>query len=116
MGGSAAAGCGVAYEFRAAALFCSKGYRLIGSRVRTRTGECDLIMQNGSRLLFVEVKYRRCCADVVSAWRTRQRQNFLSVVRSYQARFPSCTVEIKFVAFWDGGVRVFDADWRDLAC
>jgi Holliday junction resolvase-like predicted endonuclease len=108
--------CGRAYEARAMRMFCAQGYTLVASGVRTRTGECDLVMQHGAKLLFVEVKYRRCLADVVGAWRPRQRRNFLSVVRGYQARFPACTVEVKFVAFWAAGVRVFDVDWRDLAC
>ena len=35
-----------------------RGYHCLGRRIRTLFGEIDLIMKRGSRLVFVEVKFR----------------------------------------------------------
>ncbi|MBU2532440.1 MAG: YraN family protein [Alphaproteobacteria bacterium] len=45
-------------EWIAAGLLLSRGYWIIGRRVRTPYGEIDLIARRGRRLAFVEVKYR----------------------------------------------------------
>lgn len=36
-----------------------KGYRLLVRNFRTRSGELDLVMQDGNTLVFIEVKARR---------------------------------------------------------
>lgn len=36
-----------------------RGYECIGENVRTMGGELDLVMRQGGRIVFVEVKYRR---------------------------------------------------------
>lgn len=45
-------------ELLAAALLVCKGYRILSRRVKTPFGEVDLIASRGTRVAFVEVKYR----------------------------------------------------------
>ncbi|MFQ9800076.1 MAG: YraN family protein [Clostridia bacterium] len=42
-----------------AAMFLSKGYRILEHSYRTPCGEIDLIAEHEGRIIFVEVKYRR---------------------------------------------------------
>ncbi len=46
-------------ESRAAAFLKQKGLEMIGSQVRTKYGEIDLICLEGDEVVFVEVKTRR---------------------------------------------------------
>lgn len=46
-------------EQRACDYLVSKGYRCLERNYRLRSGEVDLIMEDGACLVFVEVKYRR---------------------------------------------------------
>lgn len=50
---------GSRFEQIAAAFLEKKGYRLLESNFRIRSGEIDLILQDGEYLVFTEVKYRR---------------------------------------------------------
>lgn len=50
---------GAEYERRAAAYLEQHGVRILEINYRTRFGEIDLIGQDGSYLVFFEVKYRR---------------------------------------------------------
>ena len=45
-------------ERRAAWFYRLRGFRIVARNVRTRTGEIDLIVRRGSRLVFCEVKMR----------------------------------------------------------
>jgi len=45
-------------EETAASFLLKKGYQLIDKNWRTREGEIDLVMRDGSTLVFVEVKTR----------------------------------------------------------
>ena len=49
---------GKLYEEKAAAYLKDQGLRIIRRNYRVRTGEIDLIAQDGEYLVFVEVKYR----------------------------------------------------------
>lgn len=46
-------------EICAALYLIGKGYRPLAWRVRTRSGEIDLVMRSRSHIVFVEVKTRR---------------------------------------------------------
>ena len=50
---------GGCYEKAACIYLQKKGYRLREANFRIRSGEIDLIMEDGSTIVFVEVKYRR---------------------------------------------------------
>ncbi len=47
---------GLRAEAAAAEMLAAKGYRVLGSRVRTPRGELDLVAEDGATLVFVEVK------------------------------------------------------------
>jgi putative endonuclease len=63
---------GRASEALAAAVLIAKGYRILGRRVKTRTGEIDIIAVRGKRLAFVEVKRRATNEDAEAAVTARQ--------------------------------------------
>ena len=47
------------FEKAACIYLQKKGYRLLEANFRIRSGEIDLIMEDGSTIVFVEVKYRK---------------------------------------------------------
>lgn len=49
---------GSCYETAARFYLENKGYRFLEANFRIRSGEIDLIMEDGGTLVFVEVKYR----------------------------------------------------------
>ncbi len=49
---------GARAESEAAAWLKKKGLKLLERNVRSRFGEIDLVMEDGSTLVFVEVRYR----------------------------------------------------------
>lgn len=49
---------GLAGEQQAEAYLIKRGYRILQRRFRSRHGEIDLIANRGSKLVFIEVKYR----------------------------------------------------------
>ena len=49
---------GKAGEDLAADFLCKRGYRIIARNYRTRSGEIDIIAQDGNTVCFVEVKMR----------------------------------------------------------
>ena len=51
-----------------------KGYRILGTRVRTPAGEIDLVAVRASRLAFVEVKRRANRQEAEAAVTVRQRR------------------------------------------
>ena len=63
---------GRASEAFAAAVLIAKGYRILGRRVKTRTGEIDIVAVRGKRLAFVEVKRRATNEDAEAAVTARQ--------------------------------------------
>lgn len=46
------------YEEQACHFLCANGLRLIDKNCQSRLGELDLIMQDGSCIVFVEVRFR----------------------------------------------------------
>ena len=49
---------GAGYELRAASYLEARGFRILERNFRSRTGEIDIIAQDGDTLVFAEVKYR----------------------------------------------------------
>jgi putative endonuclease len=77
----------------------ARGLRLITRNYRCRSGEIDLIMQEGESLVFVEVRYR-CRADFGSAAETvdSTKQHRLRLAAEHylqrQRSIPPCRFDI----------------------
>ncbi|MGF1648876.1 MAG: YraN family protein [Hyphomicrobiaceae bacterium] len=65
-----------------------KGYRIIGRRVRTTSGEIDIIACRGRRLAFVEVKQRRTLAEAEQAVTPAARARMARAVEAWLSRYP----------------------------
>jgi putative endonuclease len=76
-------------ERLAADHLAAKGFRILARGVRDRLGELDLVAQDGSRLVFVEVK-TRSSRDRGEPWeavtRAKQRKVALAALRFLQRR------------------------------
>lgn len=51
--------CGEYFELQAIELLQKKGFKLIARNFQCKLGEIDVIMQDSSTLVFVEVRYRK---------------------------------------------------------
>lgn len=60
------------------------------------------------------MKYRKSLDEVVIAWRMKEKRNFLRITQLYYRQFPGFKIELKFIGFWEGGVKIFDLDWRNF--
>ena len=77
---------GSEYEARAAEYLTANGYRILERNFRCRQGEIDLIAQDGSYLVFVEVKYRSSLARRGASARTLRS---ISTARVWALRDPA---------------------------
>ena len=76
-------------EFLARTLLKLKGYRILGSRVRTKAGEIDLIARSPSGILcFVEVKTRGAREAALNAVRIPQQARIARAAQMYVAQRP----------------------------
>jgi putative endonuclease len=75
-------------EAFAAAVLITKGYRILGRRVKTRAGEIDIIAVRGKRLAFVEVKRRLTREDAEAAVSARQAARIRRASDLWLARRP----------------------------
>jgi putative endonuclease len=64
-----------------------KGYRLLGKRLRTSSGEIDLVMRRGSVLIFVEVKARTTMIDAQDALSPRGLARMRAASRQVMRNF-----------------------------
>src|SRR5919112_6146533 len=77
------------------------GYELVARNHRTRWGEIDLIVHDGSTLVFVEVKTRRASATGRGPWEAlheRKRSQVRRMAAAYLAdvQEPPRPVELRF--------------------
>lgn len=78
-------------EAQAAKYLQKKRYRLIASGYRCRFGEIDLIMQNRSYLVFVEVKLRKTAnfAQAMEFVDMRKQERIKKTALMYLDQFPT---------------------------
>lgn len=74
-------------EIDGAGYLRSLGFRVVGSRYRTRLGEIDLIAWDGDVLVFVEVKALHSAAPPEDAVGPRKQERVVRAARSYLARY-----------------------------
>jgi putative endonuclease len=79
---------GLTAERIAALWLMMKGYRVLGTRVRTPVGEIDLVVIRANRLAFVEVKRRPNRLDAEAALTVRQRRRVRAAADLWLARNP----------------------------
>ncbi len=62
-----------------------KGYCLVKARYKTPEGEIDLIMEKGSQVVFIEVKYRPKGMKGEGVWSitNKKKKRFLLAVENY---------------------------------
>jgi len=76
-------------EFLARLLLMLKGYRILGSRIRTKAGEIDLIARSPSGVLcFVEVKARVAGEAALNAVRVPQQTRIARAAQLYVTQRP----------------------------
>lgn len=97
---------GLAAERLAAIWLTFKGYKVLGRRVRTASGEIDLIAVRGRRLAFVEVKQRRNLGAAEAAIQSHQRQRVRQAAELWLSR------QRKFQEHEIGFDLVFLLPWR----
>jgi putative endonuclease len=96
-------------EVEAAKFLERHGFRILERNVRSRLGELDLVVQDGTSLVFVEVKTRRAGpgdppqAAVDGA--KRQRLTWLALEYLRQRRGPAmrCRFDVVAVTLGEGG-------------
>ncbi len=73
---------GRAAEASVAAIWQSQGFDVLAQRLRTRSGEIDLIVADRETLVFVEVKARQTFHDAAYAVLPRQQMRLLQAANS----------------------------------
>jgi putative endonuclease len=64
-------------EDAVAARWEADGYHILARRLRTQSGEIDLVAANAEKLVFIEVKARKSFADAAYAVLPRQQSRLL---------------------------------------
>ena len=63
--------------------FCMKGYSLLEERFKTPSGEIDLILRRGKKLVFVEVKMRKTLENAAESINYRNQQRVSRAAELY---------------------------------
>jgi putative endonuclease len=99
---------GVAGEQAAARYLRSLGYKILESRYRCPRGEIDLIVRDGTSLVFVEVKTRRagtgwCPEEAITVSKQRRIQSVALWYLAGRKKVPERGVRFDVVAVWASG-------------
>ena len=76
--GAAAQGSGLIAEQAACTALAAQGWVILGQRLRTASGEIDIVAQKDGLLAFIEVKHRASLAEAAHALSARQRARLLA--------------------------------------
>lgn len=95
---------GIAAENRIAQDYERRGFAIARRRWRGRAGEIDLILRDGSALIFVEVKQSRSFARAAESLSSRQMRRIYRSAEEFLAGEPAGSLtEVRFdVALVDG--------------
>lgn len=104
---------GAEHEDRVAEYLLSLGYSLVGRRVKTRSGEIDLVALDGDVLVFVEVKFRERGLPEDALGFTKERR-FHQAVEEYLAKagVADRPTRYDFVAVTPTSLRHYPGDFR----
>lgn len=73
-------------ELIAAAVLIARGYRILARRLKTPSGEIDIVARRGRRIAFIEVKRRQTLADAEAAITPRQAKRIRRAADLWLAR------------------------------
>ncbi|MDY6923950.1 MAG: YraN family protein [Pseudomonadota bacterium] len=76
-------------EWIAAALLMSRGYQVLGFRLKTRAGEIDILARRGRTMAVVEVKRRATLELALGALSAKQYDRLLAAGRAVLRQRPS---------------------------
>ena len=71
---------GIFAERVASKILVSKGYEVLGQRIRTEYGEIDLLVQKGNEIVAVEVKLRKTIIRAKSCISFKQQKRILNAL------------------------------------
>jgi len=96
------------YEDKAASYLETQGYRILERNYRDRNGEIDLIAEDGSALVFVEVKYRSTAinGEPAEAVTIRKRRTICRRALCYlrEKRLSAdCPIRFDVIGFYGNG-------------
>ena len=100
---------GRAAEWLAAAWLLAKGYQILGFRLKTRSGEIDILARRGRTLAVVEVKRRSTMEQALAALRPDQYDRLLIAGQAVLRQRPSLAghvLRIDIVALAPGRIPV----------
>ena len=106
---------GTHYEGVAARYLASRGVKILARNVYNRGGEIDLIGQDGTTLVFFEVRYRSAGSLVGAAesitWRKQQR--LIQAARFYlhRQRLSHTDSRLDVVAIGPGSLKKYRVQW-----
>lgn len=103
-------------EIIAAIYYRLLGYSILATRLRTPSGEIDIVAKRGARLAFIEVKQRRTIAQALEAIDTTSTRRISAAADWFLARRPDLAeadmgYDIVAIAGWRLQ-RLTDA-WRE---
>jgi putative endonuclease len=75
-------------EESACLALAAEGWRILGRRMRTKSGEIDAVAEKDGLVAFVEVKARRTLAEAAEAVRPRQQGRLLAAAEILLAAHP----------------------------
>ncbi len=93
-----------------------KGFRVLATRYRTPLGEIDLVLRQGSLLIFAEVKARASFDQALHALRPQQQMRLARAAEVFLKAYPvhsACAVRFDLIAVrpWRLPRQIADA-WR----
>ncbi len=65
-----------------------KGYRILARRLKTRSGEIDILARKGQNLIIVEVKQRQSIAQAEDSLKSRDWSRISAAANSHIAKTP----------------------------
>lgn len=103
-------------EWLAALWLQMKGYSILAMRVKTPSGEIDIVARRGKLIAFVEVKARADADTAVLAVTAKAQRRICAAARMFLARrhgLADCQVRYDIIAVAGWRIRHIASAWRD---
>mgnify|MGYP003150157157 CR=1 FL=1 len=103
-------------EFWAAIFLRLKGFSILAQRVRTPSGEIDIIARRGGLLVFAEVKARRDIGAAIEAVTPQNRKRIARAAGLYLSRhqgLAACSIRYDIIAIAHWRLCHLKDAWRD---